>query len=214
MKFRSTHGGLYVLIEPGDQAQGVRAALQGRDLAGLHVTAEIQGDADPDALQAALTEIRAAGGLLGRVRAPRVTVNAPAAAPLPPEPAAPQTLIVPGSLRSGFRQECPGSAVILGDVNPGAEVIAGGDIIVVGALRGVAHAGAHGNEAAVVWARPILSAQLRIAGALARSPESSSMGTMRRLAEPARAEIARLRNGSIAIDLAETPPAPGERAGN
>lgn len=55
------------------------------------------------------------------------------------------------------------SIAILGDVNDGAEVIAEDNIIVVGALRGMAHAGAKGNEKAIIAAHTIESPQVRIA---------------------------------------------------
>lgn len=54
-----------------------------------------------------------------------------------------ETKFVQNSLRSGQKQEYPGSIVICGDVNAGAEVIAGGNIMILGALRGLAHAGAN-----------------------------------------------------------------------
>ena len=56
------------------------------------------------------------------------------------------------SLRSGQKEEYSGSIVICGDVNAGAEVIAGGNIMIMGALRGLAHAGAHGNTMAMISA--------------------------------------------------------------
>lgn len=68
-----------------------------------------------------------------------------------------------GSLRSGQRVEFEGSLVIIGDVNPGAEVIAGENIVVVGYLRGLAHAGAKGNRDAIIEAVEIDATQLRIA---------------------------------------------------
>ncbi len=68
-----------------------------------------------------------------------------------------------GSLRSGQKIEYEGSLVIIGDVNPGAEVIAGENIIVVGELRGLAHAGAKGNRDAVIEAVAISATQIRIA---------------------------------------------------
>ncbi len=58
-----------------------------------------------------------------------------------------------GSLRSGQKIESEGSLVIIGDVNSGAEVIASDNIIVLGALRGLAHAGAKGNKQAIIAAR-------------------------------------------------------------
>jgi len=68
-----------------------------------------------------------------------------------------------GSLRSGTRLEFEGSLVIIGDVNPGAEVIAGENIVVLGDLRGLAHAGAKGNRDAIIEAVEIDATQLRIA---------------------------------------------------
>lgn len=67
-----------------------------------------------------------------------------------------------GSLRSGQRIEFEGSLVILGDVNDGAEVIAGENIVVLGILRGLAHAGAKGNNDAIIAASSIEASQIRI----------------------------------------------------
>jgi septum site-determining protein MinC len=68
-----------------------------------------------------------------------------------------------GSLRSGQRIEYEGTLIVLGDVNAGAEVIAGDNVVVVGNLRGLAHAGAKGNKQAIVAAHRIDTHQLRIA---------------------------------------------------
>ena len=66
------------------------------------------------------------------------------------------------SLRCGQKVEFEGSLVIIGDVNDGAEVIAGENIIVLGDLRGLAHAGAKGNKEAIIAASSIEAPQLRI----------------------------------------------------
>ena len=68
-----------------------------------------------------------------------------------------------GSLRSGQRLETEGSLVILGDVNSGAEVMASDNIVVRGALRGLAHAGAKGNKQAIIAAGLFDAVQIRIA---------------------------------------------------
>lgn len=68
-----------------------------------------------------------------------------------------------GSLRSGQKMETEGSLVILGDVNSGAEVMASDNIVVLGALRGLAHAGAKGNKQAIIAAGLFDSVQVRIA---------------------------------------------------
>jgi septum site-determining protein MinC len=74
------------------------------------------------------------------------------------------------TLRSGHKVSYPGHIVVLGDVNPGAELIAGGNIIVWGKLRGVVHAGAEGDEGAVVCALDLSPTQLRIADKISVSP--------------------------------------------
>ena len=68
-----------------------------------------------------------------------------------------------GSLRSGQRLEEERSIVILGDVNSGAEVIASDNIVVLGTLRGLAHAGAKGNKQAIIAAGRLDTVQMRIA---------------------------------------------------
>ena len=78
------------------------------------------------------------------------------------EIASSETKFYKASLRSGQKIEFEGSVVIIGDVNDGAEVIAEDNIVVLGALRGMAHAGAKGNNEAVIAARIIDSPQIRI----------------------------------------------------
>ena len=81
------------------------------------------------------------------------------------------TRLIRNTLRSGqVERYLEGNMVILGDVNPGAEVTAAGDIVVVGALRGIAHAGALGNVFAVVVALRLIPTQLRIGRFITRPP--------------------------------------------
>ncbi|RLC66262.1 MAG: septum site-determining protein MinC [Chloroflexi bacterium] len=80
-------------------------------------------------------------------------------------------LVVRRTLRSGQSLRHPGHVVIIGDVHHGAEVVAGGNIVVWGRVRGVVHAGALGDEGAVICALDLAPTQLRIAGLIARSPE-------------------------------------------
>jgi septum site-determining protein MinC len=74
------------------------------------------------------------------------------------------------TLRSGFRLQYAGHVVVIGDVNPGAQIIAGGDILVWGRLRGTVHAGAAGDEEALVCALDMRPTQLRIANHVAIAP--------------------------------------------
>ncbi|MEA5617856.1 septum site-determining protein MinC [Cronbergia sp. UHCC 0137] len=75
------------------------------------------------------------------------------------------------TIRSGVEIRHPGTVIILGDINPGGNVVADGDILVWGRLRGIAHAGAKGNRECLIMALQMKPTQLRIADAVARSPE-------------------------------------------
>ncbi len=75
------------------------------------------------------------------------------------------------TLRSGQTLEQPGHVVIIGDVHAGAKVVAGGDVVVWGRLRGMVQAGAFGNEQAVVCALELRPSQLRIGNVIATSPD-------------------------------------------
>jgi septum site-determining protein MinC len=103
-------------------------------------------------------------------------------------------LVVTRTLRSGQKVVHPGSVVVIGDVNPGAQVVAGRDIIILGACRGVAHAGAYGDETATITANRIVAIQLRIAGLIARAPDE--------LDKPAYIETARIKDGTVVIEPA------------
>ena len=67
------------------------------------------------------------------------------------------------TLRSGTRIEFAGHVVVFGDVNPGAEVVAEGSVIIWGRLRGMVHAGSKGNKKAIIGALDLSPTQLRIA---------------------------------------------------
>lgn len=76
------------------------------------------------------------------------------------------------TVRSGVEIRHPGTVVIRGDVNPGGEVIARGDILVWGRLRGVAHAGSGGNSQCLIMALEMNPTQIRIADRVARAPDA------------------------------------------
>ena len=80
-------------------------------------------------------------------------------------------LVVRRTLRSGQSLRHPSDVVVIGDVNPGAEVVAGGNIVVWGRVRGLVHAGALGDETAVICALHLTPTQLRIGSHIARTPE-------------------------------------------
>ena len=106
----------------------------------------------------------------------------PAVAAPPPEPPRPrraaagvvETLLVRGTCRSGTTIHNNGNVVVLGDVNPGAEITAVRDVIVFGKLRGLAHAGVNGADDAVIVAHSIEAHQVRI-GPYIRTETKSSL---------------------------------------
>jgi septum site-determining protein MinC len=81
-------------------------------------------------------------------------------------------LYVHTTLRSGIEIRHPGTVIILGDVNPGSSVVADGDVMVWGNLRGVVQAGASGNSNCLITALKMEPTQIRIADYVARAPEN------------------------------------------
>src|SRR6266516_4941182 len=102
------------------------------------------------------------------------------------------TLFLRRTVRSGQAIHHSSNVFVLGDVNPGAEIVAGGDIIVWGVLRGMVHAGYPDNENAYVCSLHLAPVQLRIAHLLSRPPEGGEMQTL--------PEVAAIRNGRIVVD--------------
>lgn len=97
-----------------------------------------------------------------------------------------------GSLRNGQKIEFDGSLVIVGDVNPGAEIKASGNIIVLGQLKGMAHAGCNGMTDAFIAAVYMAPVQLRIADIITRFPEENKKG-------PKPPEYAFIQQGQIFV---------------
>jgi septum site-determining protein MinC len=102
------------------------------------------------------------------------------------------TLFLRRTVRSGQAIHHGSHVVVLGDVNPGAEIVAGGDIVVWGVLRGMVHAGYPDNEQALVCSLLLAPVQLRIAHLLSRPPEGYE-------AQPC-PEVAAIRNGQIVVE--------------
>jgi hypothetical protein len=100
--------------------------------------------------------------------------------------------IVFGTLRSGQRVETPFSLIVIGDVNPGADIIAGGDVLVMGSLRGTAHAGAYEDDTLdrVVIALQMQPMQLRIGSVVSRGGSEVGRGP----------EVAKIDNRMIVVE--------------
>jgi septum site-determining protein MinC len=104
-------------------------------------------------------------------------------------------LLLKETVRSGRHIFHEGHLIVVGDVNPGAQLVAGGDVIVWGKLRGLVHAGALGDTTAVICALELMPTQLRIADQIAISPEERRLRPL--------PEMAAIRDGRI---VAETWP--------
>jgi septum site-determining protein MinC len=104
-------------------------------------------------------------------------------------------ILVHRTLRSGYSLTYPGHVTVLGDINPGAEVIASGNILVWGRLRGLVHAGAEGDRGALVCALDLSPIQLRIAGQIARLEKRRSKS------QP---EMARLQDDEVILEAWKT----------
>jgi septum site-determining protein MinC len=122
---------------------------------------------------------------------------APVAPPAAPTPqvaevlADPETRLLIGPVRSGVVLAHDGHLIIFGDVNPGAEVRATGNIVVLGRLKGTAHAGI-GRDVGFILALHLQPQQLRICRLVARAGDSDTPS--------AEAEIAHATNGTIVVE--------------
>ncbi|UZD43092.1 septum site-determining protein MinC [Selenomonas sputigena] len=132
-----------------------------------------------------------AGAVLGRKKAESSEMKA--------EPDADkkdvQMLVVNRTLRGGQEVQSQGSVLVLGNVNPGAQVIAGGSIDIRGTCRGIVHAGAYGDRDAIIIADHLMPVQIRIADVIAQSPEQYE--------KPELAERASVQDGRIVIEPIE-----------
>lgn len=102
-----------------------------------------------------------------------------------------EALLLTRTVRSGQVVRHSGHITLIGDVNPGGELIAGGSVIVWGRLRGFVHAGALGNTEALVGAIELRPTQLRIADQIATAPKGGGPNTP---------EVARIEAGQIVVE--------------
>jgi septum site-determining protein MinC len=98
-------------------------------------------------------------------------------------------VVIKQTLRSGNVVRHIGHVIVIGDVNPGAQIIAGGDVLIWGRLRGIVHAGASGETDAIVGALDMRPQQLRIANHVAVAPDTNTPRS--------HAEVAFVKDGQI-----------------
>jgi septum site-determining protein MinC len=104
-----------------------------------------------------------------------------------------EALIIKATLRSGQLIQYKGDVVVVGDVNPGAHIKAGGSVIIMGTLRGIVQAGANGDYGTFIVAYKMQPTQLRIGDIITRSPD----GLGSKYNNP---EIAMVNQGRIVVE--------------
>ena len=114
------------------------------------------------------------------------------------EPEKLPTLYIRRTIRSGQSISSDGNIVIIGDVNPGAEIIAKGDVTVWGILAGIVHAGSDGNSFARIRALKLNPVQIRIGDVFARRPDTVNLPFIQKTSEYT-PEEAFTHKGSIII---------------
>lgn len=168
---------------PRHELSSLKALLERRD---LHLWAVLSESQTTNDTSVALDLRTSVGGLVpGRNEAEHPAFSNP-------EEAGTGGVLIRRTLRSGRTVHSAGHVVVIGDVNPGAEIVAVGDIIVWGRLRGNVHAGADGDESAMVCALDMTPTQLRIASYIVTSPADK-----RRKPRP---EVAAVRNNQIIVE--------------
>ncbi|WP_314331564.1 septum site-determining protein MinC [Selenomonas noxia] len=158
---------------------------------------------------AELQELFRTHGLICRLEKP---VPMRSASPVPPSPkpaaasVSPQEamqdapelqrmLVIDKTLRGGQAVETEGSVIVFGNVNPGAQITAGGSVDIRGTCRGLVHAGAAGDSTAFIIADHLMPTQIRIANYVARSPDEPE--------DFGKAERAYVKDGQIIIEPIE-----------
>ncbi len=178
-----------VILEAGMRELGEQDLLDLRTLLTAHglelwvVLSEVEATQRAARRLNLLTRLPGEGG--------SAPLSTPPSAPSP-APAVPETLFARRTLRAGQILQAQGDLTLIGDVNPGAELVAGGSIVVWGRVRGIVHAGAFGDESCVICALDLDPQQLRIASTIAVAPQSR-----RRRVQP---EVARLEQGRIIVE--------------
>ena len=112
-----------------------------------------------------------------------------------------QALLIRATFRSGESVNHRGDVVVLGDMNPGSEILADGDIVVMGTIKGLPHAGASGDDSAAIIALEIASPRVRIGLCEADAPPQGRNGRngKRRRSSPGQLSIVYARRGGIYV---------------
>ena len=205
LRYFSSGGRVFLRIGPGESPEGLRTSLTAATLPDgplwLAFEERPPTPALVDEISAVLVE--SIGRTPAGIRCGTETLIAGAAAsmglPVEVPPARPvedptrrKVMVVERTMRSGASVRFKGDVLVYGDVNAGAQIEADGNIIVLGTLRGLAHAGRSGDESALIISFDLRPTQLRIGRRIAFPPAQS------RSRSPL-PEVARIRDGEIVL---------------
>ncbi len=201
VKIKGTRAGLQLSFATGAKFDDIKSNIVGKLESGSNffirgTTVYIPKGAFPTDQMEVLRRIFHRHGMLFRNEIPKPKLPTPKPAASVEPKAIPkkteQMLVVNRTVRSGQEIRTESSVLICGNVNPGAQVIAGGSIDIRGVCRGLVHAGAGGNDKAVIIADRLMPVQIRIADLVARSPDE-----FEKVDQPERASI---KNRQIVIE--------------
>lgn len=194
--FKGSRAGLHLVFKDSVEFAEILNQIRSKLESAMHffgkgTTVNVAADKITREQQSALTVLLRSYGLTLRA----VDFSAEALEEAPRDampPVEKETLIVRKTVRGGQEIFCEGSVVVLGNVNPGAKIVAGGNIVVRGACRGSVHAGAFGNARATIIADRMLAMQIRIADFIARAPDQMEKSNC--------TECAHIKDGNIVIE--------------
>ncbi len=219
VKLKGSRHGLQLIFSPNVDFESIREDIQrkleeGSNFFRRGTVIQVAPGALSEANAGVLRKLFHQHGVLFRVEDPAEEPPRPApkkAAPppqpeeRPPEPAPvpnvipveeeKKMLVINRTVRGGQEIQTQGSVMICGNVNPGAQIIAGGSIDIRGTCKGMVHAGAYGDATAFVVADRLMPTQIRIADRIAQPPEQMETPTV--------AERASIVDGKIVIEPIE-----------
>lgn len=206
VKIKGTKSGLQLSFHQGADFEAIEQDIRGKLESGSgFFTRGTVIQVAPDALKKEdrerLRKLFSRHGVLFRTTDPVVSQAASETAVEAKEPShhpeedLQQMQVVNRTLRGGQEIRAKGSVLVCGNVNPGAQIIAGGSIDIRGTCRGMVHAGAYGDSKAVVIADHLMPMQIRIANLIARSPDE--------MEKTEKAERASIKDGQIVIEPIE-----------
>ena len=197
VKIRGLKTGLQILFGKNTKFEDIRAAIEEKLVTGNKFF--IRGttvfvDKNNSFSEEQIEQLRRLfhrHGMLFSLNLPKIDQPPKVETPTPVEPKK-TTVVVNKTLRGGQEVRTESSVLVLGNVNPGAQIIAGGSIDVRGTCRGTVHAGAFGDQTACIVADKLRPIQIRIADLIARPPDNMKSAVQ--------AERASIKNGYIVFE--------------